>query len=309
MEEIEKAIIVENPIDLAYLLSKIALYIPLFVYVLQFYWFWIDNICCVFFSGDIETIERIAYELCEDQAKQHVLYFETRFSPHFLCNTWNHFYNEKPVPLDSPKAVTPDDAVRAVGRGLKRGEQDFDIQARMILCTIKGQAGWSYDVVRMASEFASDGVVAIDIAGDESVYSDEEKEAFERALQLNIHRTVHAGEMGPATNVAYAVKKLHAERIGHGYHVIQDQAIYNMCRSKDVHFETCPYSSYFTAAVRTDEKHAIVTFAEDNVNFSINKDDPTQTKSTLDKEYQLLRRHGLNELHFVRAVRKVLPIV
>src|SRR5699024_7882835 len=114
-------------------------------------------------------------------------------------------------------------------------------------------------------------------------------------------RTVHAGEMGPATNVAYAVKKLHAERIGHGYHVIQDQDIYEECRRRDIHFETCPYSSYLTAAVGPDEKHAILTFAEDNANFSINKDDATQTKSTLDSEYELLRKQGLNELHLVRA--------
>ena len=254
----------------------------------------------VFFSGDIEAIERITYELCEDQAAQHVIYFEVRFSPHLLSNTWKHIFVEQAVPLDDPSAVTPDDAVLAVGRGLARGERDFGVKSRMILCTIKGQTGWSYDVVRMATEL--EGVVAIDIAGDESRYSDEEKEAFEKAKELGIHRTVHAGEMGPATNVAYAVKKLHAERIGHGYHVIQDQYIYEECRRRDVHFETCPYSSYLTAAVRPYEKHAILTFAEDNANFSINKDDATQTKSTLDSEYELLRKQGLNELHLVRAV-------
>ena len=219
-----------------------------------------------------------------------------------MGNTLKNFFITEPVPIGSLNAVTPDDALRAVSRGLKRGEKDFNIQARIILCTIKGQDGWSTDVVRMATEFASEGVVAIDIAGDESVYSEEEKAAFEKAKQLNIHRTIHAGEMGPATNVAYAVKKLHAERIGHGYHVVQDRAIYDMCRDRDVHFETCPYSSYLTGAVLTSEKHPIITFAEDNVNFSINKDDATQTQSTLDSEYQLLRKMGLNELHLIQAV-------
>lgn len=38
------------------------------------------------FSGDIVAIERVAYELCEDQSKQNVIYFEARYSPHLLTN-------------------------------------------------------------------------------------------------------------------------------------------------------------------------------------------------------------------------------
>lgn len=257
-------------------------------------------------SGDVGAIERITYELCESQWKENVLYFEVRFSPHLLSNTIKHFFVSEPIPSDSPTAVTADDALCAVIKGLDRGLRDFGIHARIILCTIKGQDGWSFDVLRMATEFALKGVVAIDIAGDEGRYSEEERSAFEKAKQLNIHRTVHSGETGPATNILYAVDKLHAERIGHGYHVIDDQDIYEMCKNRNIHFETCPYSSYYTGAVKATEKHPIVTFAEENVNFSISKDDSTQTKSTLDSEYELLRQMGLNELHLIRAVSNVI---
>ncbi|KAJ6224732.1 hypothetical protein RDWZM_003277 [Blomia tropicalis] len=257
------------------------------------------------FSGDLPTIERIAYELAEDQAAQNVIYFEVRYSPHFLSNTIAHFFVNEPVPTDSVLAVTPDDTIGAVVRGLRRGEKDFGIKSRIILCSITGLVGWCSEVVQMAQRWSSQGVVAIDIAGDESSYTAEEVSAFERAKQLGIHRTVHSGEMGPPSNVEYAVKRLFAERIGHGYHVIQDRSIYDMCRKMDIHFETCPYSSYLTGSVpkHLKQHHPIVTFALDNVNFSINKDDPTQTASTLDKEYHLLQRMGLNELHFVRAVK------
>jgi adenosine deaminase len=36
------------------------------------------------FSGDLSAIERIAYEFCEDKAKNGVLYAEARYSPHLL---------------------------------------------------------------------------------------------------------------------------------------------------------------------------------------------------------------------------------
>lgn len=35
-------------------------------------------------AGDIEALERVAYEFVEDQAVQGVLYTETRYSPHYL---------------------------------------------------------------------------------------------------------------------------------------------------------------------------------------------------------------------------------
>lgn len=43
------------------------------------------------FRGDKDAIERIAYEKCQDQAENGVIYFEARYSPHLLCNTASHY--------------------------------------------------------------------------------------------------------------------------------------------------------------------------------------------------------------------------
>lgn len=256
-----------------------------------------------FNRGDLNAIERIAYELCEDQSADQVLYFEARYSPHLLSNTAKHYSNLNPLPLDDPNAVTPRDVVLAVNRGFEKACSRFDIQASSILCIITGMPGWGSEVVDLANELKSvANVVGIDIAGNEGAFSEEDEHAFQRAKELGIHRTVHAGEMGPAVNVKNAVQKLHAERIGHGYHVINDKNIYDMCKARRIHFEACPYSSYLSGSVKKSQKHPILTFAEDDVNFSINKDDATVTQSTLSDEYRLLCSHGLNEVHLTRAV-------
>lgn len=39
------------------------------------------------YRGDKDAIEQVAYELCEDEAQNGVIYFEARYSPHLLCNT------------------------------------------------------------------------------------------------------------------------------------------------------------------------------------------------------------------------------
>ena len=125
---------------------------------------------------------------------------------------------------------------------------------------------------------------------------------FQRAKQLNIHRTCHAGEEGPANNVLFAIEHMFAERIGHGYSAVADPEVYQKCLSANIHFEVCPISSYYTGAISPTVKHPVITLAEDNANFSINKDDPTVFGNTLDKEYQYLYEMGINESHIIRAV-------
>ncbi|GFS59258.1 adenosine deaminase [Nephila pilipes] len=122
------------------------------------------------------------------------------------------------------------------------------------------------------------------------------------ASAAGLHRTVHAGEAGPAKNVYIALAELFAERIGHGYHVVDDPDIYAECLERGTHFEACPYSSVLTGSVPlSDIKHPIVRFAEDNANFSISRDDPTIIQKTLDQEYEFLRGFGLKEVHLIRA--------
>ena len=43
---------------------------------------------------------------------------------------------------------------------------------------------------------------------------------------------------------------LKAERVGHGYRVLEDESIYNSCKEAGTHFEVCPHSSYLTGSIK-----------------------------------------------------------
>lgn len=87
---------------------------------------------------------------------------------------------------------------------------------------------------------------------------------FQGAVKNNIHRTVHAGEVGSAEVVRevrsqwpwassswfcscswtqflsaslQAVDILKTERVGHGYHTLEDEALYNRLLKENMHFE------------------------------------------------------------------------
>ncbi len=94
------------------------------------------------------------------------------------------------------------------------------------------------DVVRLCEQYQSSWVVGVDMAGDELLPLDPRHvEGFRRARELGLHVTLHAGESGPASNIRQAVEEMGAERIGHGYHVLDDEKVYTFAKDKRLHFE------------------------------------------------------------------------
>ncbi|XP_023930667.1 adenosine deaminase-like isoform X2 [Lingula anatina] len=238
--------------------------------------------------GDLEAIERVAYEFCEDCSNDNIIYCEARYCPHLLANDM-----ENPFYADTKGNVSPLEVVKAVNRGLKKGCVDFNIKVKTILCCMRERPEWAQEILDLCLKFKDQGVVAIDLAGDENLdlkdikSHDEHLRVFQEAEWLGLSRTVHAGENGPAEIVREAVYDMHAQRLGHGYHVLDDETLYKAVREKGVHFEACPVSSHMTGSVSTDwTKHPILRFARDGVNFSVNTDDPLLIGGFLSSEYE-----------------------
>ena len=198
--------------------------------------------------------------------------------------------------VDAKAKVTAADVVEAVLRGFERGKKQFGVDVRSILCCMRHMGKDSATVVDLCCKYKDRGVVGIDLAGDESRtdkdHPDEpaQVDAFRKAFENGIHRTVHAAESGPAWNAWEAVEVLKAERIGHCYRCLESADVYKMIKDKRVHVEICPISSLQTGAVRLDDakgwkSHPLVTFVKDGTNYSINTDDPTVCGVDLVHEY------------------------
>uniref|UniRef100_A0A8C7Y7E6 Adenosine deaminase n=1 Tax=Oryzias sinensis TaxID=183150 RepID=A0A8C7Y7E6_9TELE len=222
-------------------------------------------------AGDREAIQRIAYEFVEDKAKEGVVYVEARYSPHLLSNC-----KVEPIPWNQKEGnLCPDEVVRLVNKGLSEGERAFQIKARSILCCMRHMP--SNELFMLLS-------------------------AKKEAVRCGIHRTVHAGEVGPASVVREAVEVLKAERVGHGYGTLGDPDLYRELLAQDMHFEVCPFSSKLTGACNPDfTKHPVITFMRDKANYSLNTDDPLIFNSTLNLDYFLAHKHmGFTEEEFKR---------
>uniref|UniRef100_A0A8C3S2R4 Adenosine deaminase n=1 Tax=Chelydra serpentina TaxID=8475 RepID=A0A8C3S2R4_CHESE len=230
-------------------------------------------------AGDHDAVRRIAYEFVEMKAKEGVIYVEVRYSPHLLANCKVH-----PVPWGQEEGdLTPDEVVHLVNQGLQDGERDFNIKARSILCCMRHMPSWSLEVVELCKKYQNNTVVAIDLAGDELLVAEtfpEHRKAYE------------------------AINVLKTERIGHGYHVLEDPTLYRELLGRKIHFETCPWSSILTGASDPDfRKHPIIQFMNDKANYSLNTDDPFIFNSSIETDYKIAKQFmDFTEEEFKRVV-------
>ena len=218
-----------------------------------------------------EAIERVAYELAEDAAKDGVRYIEIRNAP----------------VLNSRKKLSAAESLDAQLRGLARAEQDFGIVARSIVIALRQMSPMvSLDVARLAVAYRDRGVVAFDLAGGELGFpAAAHSMAFAYARENNLAVTVHAGEGDGAESVRQAVHACCANRLGHATRLIEDPALAQYVNDRRIGLEICLTSNVHTGAAASYEKHPLRTYFDRGMNVSLNTDNRLMSGTTLTDEY------------------------
>ena len=232
-----------------------------------------------------ENIERVTYELCEDLHRDGVTYAEIRYCPS----------------LHLQQGMDHSDVVNRVASGMSQAEIDFGITARQIL-TILRNFGNDAQVaqeeadalVRLATSTKHQGVVGIDLAGDEYHFPPELfAGVFTYARDAGLHRTVHAGEGGSemSKNILTSVQVLHAERIGHGVAARYDPTIVALLRDRNIAVEVCPTSNIHTGSVKDYQDHPAGYLFDQGVTIVPCADNTFLSQTTTSQEYAHLARH------------------
>ena len=194
-----------------------------------------------------DALERVAYELGLDNIAEGTRYIEVRFAPHLHMHDGLGF----------------DDVLAAVTKGLDRARVEHEqsdavrlhgeppFRFGIIVCSLRrfepSSSRWygrlfqqfadapKKQIYRMASlELARAAVrcrdeldmpiVAFDLAGQEHGYpARDHVEAYQYAHRHFLKKTVHAGEAYGPESIFEAITELHADRIGHGYHLFSPE--------------------------------------------------------------------------------------
>ncbi len=200
---------------------------------------------------DAEALERCAYELAYDNFEEGVRYVETRFAPQL------HVHDTLDVAA----------VMRSVCKGMERAREEINrreaivsgeeppFEFGIIACAMRMFTGGFSEyfkrfmavhaftppdeIYALASTEIARAVVALrdnenlpivgfDLAGPEDGYpAGDHKEAYDYIHRHFVNKTVHAGEAYGAESIFQAITDLHADRIGHGYHLFSPDRIQN----------------------------------------------------------------------------------
>jgi adenosine deaminase len=149
------------------------------------------------------------------------------------------------------------------------------------------------ELVDMLSTLRHPRVVALSVDGNEATAGrtgPRFADAFRRAADAGLRRTVHAGESSGPEGVRDAVELLGADRIDHGVRAIEDPVVVRMLADRQIPLGVCPTSNLVLGVYPTIQDHPIERLRKAGVRVSVNTDDPALLGASLVGEYALCTR-------------------
>ena len=215
-----------------------------------------------------ERLEEATYTLFKKLSEENVIYTEIRFAP--------IKHKEKSLSLD--------EVISSVIKGMEKAKNEFNIYGGIILCCMRDSSKEeNLEIVNYAKKYLNKGVVAIDLAGAESLYKTKNfKYIFDLCRKENIPYTIHAGEADGKESINSALD-FKTKRLGHGIRCIEDKDTMERIINDRILLEICPTSNFQTEAIKG--KHPLEYLYNNNILISINTDNDTVSNININDEY------------------------
>ena len=232
-----------------------------FEHFLQVY----DIICtCLQTADDIELLTR---EFLVGQAEQNIRYTELTYTP--------------------PRHIPFEDQLPALNRGREWGERELGVKMNLVIDIPRGK---SADIGMQVADFAisgiNNGIVAFGIGGMEAGNLPEKfADAFAKTRAAGLPCVPHAGEVVGPESIWNALEVTQPARIGHGVRCLEDPALVDELRRRQIPLEVCPTSNVCLGVVDRIEDHPLPRLMDEGLYVTINSDDPPMFNTTLTDEY------------------------
>ncbi len=235
-----------------------------------------------------DALERVAFEFCEDMARDNVVYAEVRFAP--------HFHTQQGLGLDG--------VMTAVMKGLRRGEETHGVKVGVIVCAMRNlSAMLSYQMAELAVAWRDHGCVGFDLAGEEAGHPAKHHiDAFQLVKRMNFAITIHAGESFGPESIWQALQYCGAHRIGHGTRLIEDMVLYDdkiirlgplaqYVLDHRIPIEVCLSSNVHTGATPSLAQHPFPHYLHNGFRVTLNTDNRLMSRTSMTDEYLLAVQH------------------
>lgn len=219
-----------------------------------------------------ESLERAAAELVEDLAADGVRYAEVRWAPR----------------LHLERGLSVGDVIDAVAAGVGRASASPDAPLiTLIVTAIRSHPPAANAELARTAGAIGGPVIGFDLAGPEAAWpAAPHAIAFVAAREAGLALTAHAGEVAGPERVR-EVLEFGVRRVAHGVSAIEDGALLDLIRARDVTLDLCPTSNVQTRAAASLAEHPLADLHRAGVSVTISTDDRTVTGVTLTDELAL----------------------
>jgi adenosine deaminase len=218
-------------------------------------------------------LARAAYKFAEREARSGVGYADLIFNP----THWSAWRDRL------------DDFVAALHSGFLEAEADGLPPVGLCVSVLRQQsASEAVELVDWLLERRHPRVVALSIDGNEAAAGrtgPRFAQAFQKAKDAGLHRTVHAGESSGPEGVRDALDCLVAERIDHGVRAVEDASLVAELARRRVPLNVCPSSNVLLGHYPDLPSHPLDALRRAGVLVTINTDDPALMGHSLVGEY------------------------
>ncbi len=231
---------------------------------------------------DVDSIRRVAYEAVEDLVEDGVVYGELRYAP------LQHLQGK----------LSSQEVVDAVSIGIKDGQKDFGGEFYTILCAMRQHKN-STEVAELAIKNFNNKVIGFDLAGPEYNFPPSlHKEACNLISESEVGLTIHAGEAADLSYIEDAVFNCQAQRIGHGWQIIDgcqykndtyipNSKIAQYVLDKQIPLEICISSNVKSGASSvTIENHPAIKLLKSGFKVTLNSDNRLMAKTKISEEFK-----------------------
>jgi len=219
----------------------------------------------------------IAYEFGSDCARQNIRYAEVTFT---IAT------NARLTGLPWQAILEGSNAGRAQARA------EFGVDWGWVFDISRDNPETQDQVVEIALAARDQGVVALGLGGTERDFPPKLfEQAFARAYRAGLPRVPHAGETAGPQSIWAALRLLHADRLGHGVRCVEDKALAEHLRERQVPLEMCPTSNIRLGVYPDYGAHPLRQLWDAGLLITVNSDDPPMFGTDLNREYEVLVDH------------------
>ncbi|MCC6614348.1 MAG: adenosine deaminase [Anaerolineae bacterium] len=225
---------------------------------------------CIQTAEDIELITR---EFLAGQAAQNIVYTEATYT------AYTHFLQA---------GISFADQLAAINRARAWARETLGVQMNLIIDIDRGApAETGLIAAQWVVDAYGDGVVAFGMGGYEIGNPPEKHRlALEYVQTAGVPCVLHAGETDGAASIWGALRTGKSVRIGHGVRCLEDPALVDELRQRQIPLEVCPTSNVCLGVAPSLIAHPLPELMAHGLYVTLNSDDPPMFNTTLTQEFQ-----------------------